>query len=53
VYNLVLAVMLEAARRQHVRVERISFLDTIRWLLSAAPDERMTELLEPRAPGSA
>ena len=45
VYNLVHAVMLEAARRQQVDVERISFLDTVRWLLSAAPGEAMPDLL--------
>jgi hypothetical protein len=45
VYNLVHAVMLDAARRQAVDVERISFLDTIRWLLSASPGEPMPALL--------
>jgi len=32
-YNLVRLAMLEAARRQDVPVERISFVDTLRWLL--------------------
>lgn len=32
VYNLV---MLEVSRRQHVRVERISLVDTARWLAQA------------------
>jgi len=45
VYNLVHAVMLEAARRQQVQVERISFLDTVRWLLAARPGEEMPELI--------
>jgi hypothetical protein len=45
VYNLVHAVMLEAARRQQVSPRRISFLDTIRWLLSAAPGEDLPGLL--------
>jgi len=51
VYNLVHVVMLEAARRQGVAVERISFVDTIRWLLSALPGEEMPKLiLNPRRP---
>ena len=37
--------MLEAARRQGVGVERISFVDTIRWLLSALPGEVMPTLV--------
>lgn len=45
VYNLVHVVMLAAARWQRVDVGRISFLDTVRWLLSAAPGEEMPELL--------
>jgi Transposase DDE domain len=35
VYNLVRIVMLEAARRQNVPVERISFIDAVRWLADA------------------
>ena len=35
VYNLVRLVMLEASRRQWVRVERISFADAARWLAQA------------------
>jgi hypothetical protein len=35
VYNLVRLVMLEASRRQEVDVERISFVDALRWLASA------------------
>jgi len=51
VYNLVHVVMLEAARRQGVAVDRISFVDTIRWLLSALPGEEMPSLiLNPRRP---
>lgn len=45
VYNLVHAVMLEAARRQGVAVGRISFVDTVRWLLSARPGEEMPKLV--------
>lgn len=51
VYNLVHIVMLEAACRQGVPVERISFVDTIRWLLSALPGEEMPKLIiNPRRP---
>ncbi len=35
VYNLIRLVMLEASRRQGVRVERISFVDAARWLAQA------------------
>jgi hypothetical protein len=35
-YNLVRLVMLQSARQQQVDVERISFLDALRWL--GAPD---------------
>ena len=45
VYNLVHIVMLEAARRQRVRPDRISFIDTVRWLLSAEPGEQMPKLI--------
>ncbi len=45
VYNLVHMVMLEASWRQGVSVDRISFVDTIRWLLSALPGEEMPNLI--------
>jgi hypothetical protein len=45
VYNLVHVVMLAAACRQDVSVDRISFVDTIRWLLSALPGEEMPSLI--------
>ena len=52
VYNLVHAVMLEAARRQDVDVARVSFLDTVRWLLTAKPGEEMPDLIiNPYRPG--
>ena len=51
VYNLVHVVMLEAAWRQRVAVDRISFVDTVRWLLSALPGEGMPRLIiNPRRP---
>lgn len=45
VYNLVHMEMLEAAWRQGVAVDRISFVDTIRWLLSVVPGEEMPSLI--------
>jgi hypothetical protein len=44
VYNLVRLVMLEAARRQEVPVERISFVDAVRWLAQAAAGDAVLEL---------
>jgi hypothetical protein len=52
VYNLVRAVMLEAARRQGVVVERISFFDAMCWLAHAIPGDPMPELIvNPLRPG--
>lgn len=52
VYNLVHAVMLQAAQRQSVDVSRVSFLDTIRWLLTAEPGQELPELvINPHRPG--
>lgn len=45
VYNLVHAVMMRAAEAQGAGPHRISFLDAVRWLLSAAPGEPLPELL--------
>jgi hypothetical protein len=45
VYNLVHLVMLQAAARQKVEPDRISFIDTVRWLLSAQPGEELPALV--------
>jgi len=45
VYNLTHAIMLEAAKRQQVPPDRISFIDTVRWLLSAEPGEPLPHLV--------
>jgi len=45
VYNLIHALMMRAAIRQQVSVERISFMDALRWLISAAPGEELADLL--------
>lgn len=51
VYNLIHAVMLKAAQRQQVRPDRISFIDTVRWFLSAGPGEKLAKLIvNPRRP---
>ncbi len=44
VYNLIRMVMRAAARRQKVDVERISFLDAWRWLMSATPATKLNDL---------
>jgi hypothetical protein len=44
-YNLVRLVMLEASRRQQVPLDRISFIDALRWLRDAGPDTRLTPLV--------
>ncbi len=52
VYNLVRLVMVEAARRQGVDVERISFVDAMRWLVEAKPGDELPELVvNPDRPG--
>jgi hypothetical protein len=52
VYNLVRVVMVEAARRQGVDVERISFVDAMRWLVEARPGDELPELVvNPERPG--
>lgn len=52
IYNLVHVVMWQAARRQRVAPRRISFLDTVRWLLSAEPGEMLPDLVViPQRPG--
>jgi hypothetical protein len=45
VYNLIHLLMLKAAQRQKVAPHRISFTDTLRWLLSAAPGEALPDLV--------
>jgi hypothetical protein len=45
VYNLVRMTVLEAARRQGVPPERISFIDALRWLATAHPGDELPELV--------
>lgn len=45
VYNLVRVVMLAAAQRQGVALERISFIDALRWLCTARPGEPLPPLV--------
>ena len=44
-YNLVRLVMLEASRRQGVAVDRIRFVDALRWPAEARPGESLPELV--------
>jgi hypothetical protein len=44
-YNLVRLVMLEASRRQKVPLDRISFVDALRWLRDAKVDTPLTPLV--------
>jgi hypothetical protein len=51
VYNLVHMIMLEAAHRQRVSPDRISFIDALRWLSQADPLEPIPDLIvNPRRP---
>lgn len=51
-YNLVHAVMAKAAARQATTPDRISFIDALRWLLTARPGEELTTLIvNPIRPG--
>ena len=45
VYNLVRVVRLEAAKRQGVALERISFIDALRWLSTARPGDPLPPLV--------
>ncbi len=45
IYNVVRLVMGQAARRQHVNIARISFIDALRWLASAQDDELLPALV--------
>jgi hypothetical protein len=52
VYNLVRLVMLAAAQRQEVPVERISFIDALRWLQHAPAGGKLRDLeVLPHRPG--
>jgi hypothetical protein len=52
VYNLVRMTMCEAARRQDVPIERISFVDALRWLATARVGDTLPELvINPLRPG--
>jgi len=52
VYNLVHILMLQAAQRQRVEPHRISFIDTLRWLICARPGESLPDLIiNPHRPG--
>ena len=51
-YNLVRVAMCEAAGRQGVAADRVSFIDALRWLRGAEAGEEMPELVvNPLRPG--
>jgi hypothetical protein len=51
-YNLVRRVMREAARRQRVQPQRISFVDALRWLRESKGGEELPRLkVNPHRPG--
>jgi hypothetical protein len=51
VYNLVRVVMMEAAARQGVHVERISFIDALRWLCEMKTNDLPQLVVNPARPG--
>jgi hypothetical protein len=52
VYNLVRMTILEAAKRQGVPPDRISFVDALRWLATAQPGDELPDLVVlPSRPG--
>ena len=52
VYNLVRRAMIEASGRRGVDVDRISFIDALRWLRDGEEGEAMPELvMNPARPG--
>jgi hypothetical protein len=53
-YNLVRLTMCEASERQGVEVDRISFIDALRWLRDGEEGSEMPELVvNPARPGRA
>lgn len=53
VHNLIRAVMVEAARRQSVEAERLSFVDALRWLRDTPDEATPTIKVDPDRPGRA
>jgi len=45
IYNLVRQVMVQAALRQQVDINQISFIDALRWLKSAEPEDDLIDLV--------
>jgi hypothetical protein len=52
VYNLVRMVMCQSARLQHLGVERISFLDALRWVSAPSTGMPLGAFRQPRPPAS-
>lgn len=45
IYNLVRLVMIQAAKKQRVPINRISFVDALRWLAAASPHTTLNTLI--------
>ena len=45
VYNLVRQIMVEAARKQNVTPDRVSFIDALRWLCCLQLGQKLTMLI--------
>ena len=45
IYNLIRLVMIQAARRQQVDIDRVSFIDAARWLAAARDNEPLSLLV--------
>ena len=45
VYNLIRLVVLQAAKKQKVKPKQISFVDALRWLIHAKPEQQLYALL--------
>ena len=44
-YNLIRSVMVESARVQEVSVDRVGFLDALRWLIAPGPVGDVNQIL--------
>jgi len=51
VYNLIRIIMLKAAKRQHVNINRLSFADALAWLRWGEFDAEVTLIANPLRPG--
>ena len=50
-YNLVRSAMVDAARLQGVAAERVSLIDTVRWLIGVEESDASVLVVNPSRPG--